>query len=279
MTNGRKAVLLLGKSSTGFEEKQYSFQVKAVRLFTHTRRAFFYVEYKSKRNGIKEMKNRNRRREVVNDNKDDMLNKFIKYVAKQFGNPTGIGGLFSTFIMNCINKKQYDAAVKYLNIATNDTVLDIGFGNGYFIRRLLKNNPPKKIYGVEISNDMLNKVKKRCRKMILDDKLDLQIANVNHLPCQNGIMDKIYTINTFYFWDDINGSFSEIKRVLKQNGMFLNIIYSKEWLDKLIYTRYGFSKYSVEEIKRMTELNGLKVVNVVSIQHEKSYCIIAKNEQ
>jgi hypothetical protein len=36
-----------------------------------------------------------------------MVNSFIKYVGKNFGNPNGIAGKISTKIMNIINQKQY----------------------------------------------------------------------------------------------------------------------------------------------------------------------------
>jgi hypothetical protein len=44
MINIRKAVLLLSKSSTGFGEKQYRFQAKAVRLLPAFGTAFLYAE-------------------------------------------------------------------------------------------------------------------------------------------------------------------------------------------------------------------------------------------
>jgi len=78
-----------------------------------------------------------------------------KYIAQQFGNPTGFGGKISTFIMNCLNRKQYKTVVENIDIQETDTVLDIGFGNGYLLRKLSNKNP-QKICGIEISADMLN---------------------------------------------------------------------------------------------------------------------------
>lgn len=36
-----------------------------------------------------------------------MLNKLLKFIAHQFGNPNGWCGYLATFIMNCNNRKQY----------------------------------------------------------------------------------------------------------------------------------------------------------------------------
>jgi ubiquinone/menaquinone biosynthesis C-methylase UbiE len=177
--------------------------------------------------------------------------------------------------MNRMNGKQYQAVLDNANIQSTDTVLDIGFGNGYLIKKLSKCHP-KQICGVEISQDMLSRVTKKNRQRISDGNLDLRLADVQKLPFDSAMFDKVCTVNTFYFWKDVDSCFSEIKRTLKSDGVFINAVYTKEWLDNWIYTRYGFSKYSVEQITEITEKNGLKVVTVIEIQAKKSLCIISK---
>ena len=206
------------------------------------------------------------------------MKTIYKYIARQFGNPTGFGGKLSTLIMNCLNKKLYKAVVENLNIQTTDTVLDIGFGNGYLVRRLLSENP-QKMCGIEISPDMLEIVAKKSRKKIEQGKIELLLADVQNLPFESALIDKIYTINTVYFWQDIHRGFAEIKRVLKPNGVFLNVIYLKEWLDKLPITQYGFSKYTAEQIEEITAENGLKIERIIEIQPRKSICVIARKQQ
>jgi hypothetical protein len=63
-----------------------------------------------------------------------MLNKFIKYIGGNFGNPYGFAGKISAKIMNIINKRQYKAILDNINLEQNDILLDIGFGNGYLIK-------------------------------------------------------------------------------------------------------------------------------------------------
>jgi len=204
--------------------------------------------------------------------------KFIsKYIAKQFKNPVGFGGRFATFMMNRQNWKQYQSVIDNINIQITDKVFDIGFGNGYLIRKLLKNRPDK-IYGIDISSDMVNLVSSKNREEIKDGKLQLMLGNVQDIPLENSSIDKAYTINTVYFWQDINKGFSEIKRILKPNGLFLNVLYLKEFLDKLPMTQFGYSKYTFEQIEKITVESGLKIENMVEIEHGKSICIIAKKE-
>jgi hypothetical protein len=56
----------------------------------------------------------------------------------------------------------------------------------------------------------------------------------------------------------------------------MNVIYTKEYLDKIIYTKHGFNKYTVEEIKDITEENGMKIIETIEIKKNKSYCIISE---
>ena len=201
----------------------------------------------------------------------------FKCISRQFSNPTGFGGKISTFFMNCLNRKQYDAVVGNIDIQQTDTILDIGFGNGYLIHKLSSKNP-QKIYGIEISADMLNTTTIKNQKKVEQGKIQLLLADIQNLPFEDISIDKVYTVNTVYFWQDIGKGFSEVERVLKPNGIFLNVLYLKKWLDKLPITRYGFSKYTVEQIEKATVESGLKIESILEIQQGKSICVIARKE-
>jgi ubiquinone/menaquinone biosynthesis C-methylase UbiE len=205
------------------------------------------------------------------------MKPIFKYIARQFGNPTGIGGKISTFLMNCLNRKQYNVVVENIDIQQTDTVLDIGFGNGCLIRKLSNKNP-QKMYGIEISADMLNTATRKNQKKIEEGQVQLLLADIQNLPFGDVSIDKAYTVNTVYFWQDIDKGFSEIKRVLKPNGIFLNVLYLKKWLDRLPITQFGFTKYTIEQIEKATANNGLKIESILEIQQEKSICVIAKKE-
>lgn len=198
-----------------------------------------------------------------------------KYIAEQFGKPTGIGGIMSTFIMNRMNQIQYRSVMSNLNCSEKDRVLDIGFGNGYLINHLAKKNKGD-FYGIEISDDMLKVGCKRNSELIKRGKVHLAKGNVIDIPFENSFFDKVYTVNTVYFWKDLDRGLSEIKRVLKPNGVFINAIYSKQWLDAVKYTQYGFSKYTPKELEEVTSRNGLNVFQVIETKKNISYCILSR---
>ncbi|MDR1748804.1 MAG: class I SAM-dependent methyltransferase [Spirochaetaceae bacterium] len=206
-----------------------------------------------------------------------MLNSFIKYVGKNFGNPTGTGGKISTHIMNIINQKQYNAVLKNIKLEPHTSVLDIGFGNGYVIRKILRQHIPVKMYGIEISNDMLKSVSLKNRQHIITGTVQLLLEDIGKTSFAQNTFDTVYTVNTIYFWNDLEKGFSEIKRILKPGGIFLNVLYTKEYLNKIMYTKYGFKKYTIEEIETSTKNSGMQISEIIEIKKKKSYCIIAEN--
>jgi len=206
-----------------------------------------------------------------------MLNKIIKFVGTKCGNPQGIAGRLLTRFMNILNQKQYRAVLDNINLEPDDVVLDIGFGNGYLINKLLKKDIQIKICGIDISNDMVNNVSKKYKRFIDDGYLNLHLENIAKTSFENETYNKIYTVNTMYFWNELEKCFSEIKRILKPDGIFLNAVYTREFLDKIVYTKYGYNKYSIDDVIKITENNGMTIVKLVEIKKNNTYCVISKN--
>ena len=207
-----------------------------------------------------------------------MFSKLIElFFRGQFGKPTGFRGKILAKQLNKENKNQYDTIIKNIGLKANDIILEIGFGNGYLIKELFKQNIPIKIYGIDISKDMINEAKIKNKQEFEDGNLKLFMEDINKTSFDEDFFDKIYTVNTIYFWNNINSPFSEIKHILKPNGLFINIFSVKSHLDTLECTKHGFKKYTLEEIEKTTEDNGFEINKTVEINKNKTYAIIAEN--
>ena len=101
-----------------------------------------------------------------------------EYISNQFSKPRGIGGVISTFVMNKINRKLYESVIENIKVKKGDKVLDIGFGNGQLINELSLVNDGQ-FYGIEISEDMINK---GCKKY---PNLDLRYGNILESPFES----------------------------------------------------------------------------------------------
>lgn len=192
-----------------------------------------------------------------------------QYIAQQFGKPTGIGGRLATWLMNLINRKLYRICNDLVKEHNPKKILDIGFGNGYTLKYISKSSTRLQLYGIDISADALKMAKRR-----LGNKATLSIGNIENLNFESNSIDLVYTINTFYFWQNQQKALSEVKRVLTDGGVFVNICYTKKYLNKIHYTNYGFTKMDNVDILDQHRRAGFSTVTLVDINPDKSFYII-----
>lgn len=203
------------------------------------------------------------------------MGRFSRYIGSQFGNPRGFIGKCCCVIMNVINKAMYRKVVSLLSAEEDANILDIGYGNGYLTQQIYKKYKSN-IYGIDISEDMKLVANKRNHKGVLAGKIHLQVGDCCALPYNNDFFDNVVSINTIYFWNDTLKGLQEINRTLKANGSFYNVVYTKEWLQKLSYTRVGFKFFEREEFLRLGEEAGFTKVEIRDISKDKSFVVIYK---
>ena len=203
------------------------------------------------------------------------MSKFTEYIGKQFGNPHGFVGKVCCAIMNIINKAMYKKTVSLLHISDYDNVLDIGYGNGYLLQCIYK-KAKVNLYGIDISEDMKVLASKRNKKAMRDGNLHLEIGDCCNLKYPEKYFDAVTSINTVYFWSDTVKGLSEIYRMLKEGASFYNVVYTKEWLDKLSYTKKGFKKYEPEQLIEFGKQAGFDDIEVREILKGESFGVIYK---
>lgn len=141
------------------------------------------------------------------------------YVASQLEKPSGfLGSRFIGRMMNRGNEHLESLAVNCSDINPNYHVLEIGFGNGKLLKQLNAAVTNGKIYGVDISNDLIKQVSNKMRQEIESGKLQLYLAGVSNIPLPDNSIDCIITCNTIYFWPEPLADAKELLRVLKPNG-------------------------------------------------------------
>ena len=201
------------------------------------------------------------------------MSKFTEYIGSQFGNPRGFIGKVCCVIMNVINKAMYKNAVSLIEISPDANLLDIGYGNGYLLNYVYKKTKAN-LYGIDISEDMKIQATRKNKPAQKDDKLFLDIGDCCDLKYEDDFFEAITSINTVYFWQDTVKGLSEIYRTLKPNGSFYNVVYTKEWLDKLAYTEKGFKKYGEQELAAFGRKAGFDNIQVKDIVKGKSFVVI-----
>jgi ubiquinone/menaquinone biosynthesis C-methylase UbiE len=180
--------------------------------------------------------------------------------------------------LNRHNEKMNLFAVEMLEIQPTDRVLDIGFGGGVTIEKMLKTIDAGKIYGVDFSRGMVAQAKQKFRLAIESDKVSLEFADVRGLPFESNTFDKICTVNTIYFWDDPLANLQEIKRVIKHGGKLVVGIRSADKMKDLPVTQYNFRLYDPGAVRELLLEAGFNEVSIACRDDLKlDYAMITAN--
>ena len=69
-------------------------------------------------------------------------------------------------------------------------------------------------------------------------------------------------MNTIYFWDNPEAYLKEIQRVMKPGAQLSIAFVTKDFLQSLPFTKYGFDAFTDEDIKKMSVLCGLTLERI-----------------
>jgi len=187
----------------------------------------------------------------------------FKAIAEQLRKPHGSAGKEVGAMMNKGNELMNMAAIEQLEIKSNDIVLEIGMGNGYFVRNILAKDETIKYIGCDYSEEMVAEAFNYNNDFVKKGQARFNRANVLKLPYTNEYFTKVFTVNTIYFWDKTEIVLSEIKRVLKKNGELIISLRPRSIMDKLPVTSYGFTTFSKDDCIELLTNHGFEVVNVL----------------
>jgi ubiquinone/menaquinone biosynthesis C-methylase UbiE len=189
-----------------------------------------------------------------------------KYIAKQAGYPSGVFSGLVAALLNRTTSHINDVTIQLLDIKPTDHVLDIGFGGGATVQKIVRLAPNGLVAGIEISEAMLKRGKKKFGKLISQGKVDIREGSASKIPFESDCFDKVSTVNTIFFWPDPAAGMEEIIRVMKPKGRFV-LTYSKKL--PFNFTRYGFNLYQEEQTRDMLGKAGFTDIQVKTVEHPR----------
>ena len=187
----------------------------------------------------------------------------LKNIAKQLSCPEGEHGIKTGEMMHASNIGMTTSAIEALDLKSDENILEIGHGNGGHIAQLLSKAENLKYYGADTSETMIAEAKEINQDFVDKGTVHFELTDGATLPFKNNQFDKIFTVNTLYFWSNPSEYLNEIKRVLKPNGILALCFADKTFMQNLPFISYGFTLYEVEKIKELLESAGFKIKNTL----------------
>ncbi|SEM32415.1 Methyltransferase domain-containing protein [Chitinophaga rupis] len=192
----------------------------------------------------------------------------LQGIARQLSHPQGEEGLKIAANMKVGNGGMIQRTIDLLACESNNTVLEIGPADGGYVPYLLSRALHLRYYGIDISETMLAQARQQHAALITNGMASFTLGNGRELPYDNDFFDKVYTVNTLYFWEEPLALLAEIKRVLKPGGRLAIGIRSKSIMEKLPFTQYGFELYDTAKATTLLQKAGFTIQQAVEEKEE-----------
>ena len=176
----------------------------------------------------------------------------LKSFFSQCARPEGFLGRMMLRFMNFGHAPLTNWGLGLIEIHDRWTMLDIGCGGGATLKRLLRRSEGAKVYGIDISEESVEKAR-RVNAKVLDKQVFVTQGSAEKLPYEDGKFDLVTAVETVYFWPNLPDCLKEVKRVLKPGGQFAIMVEVIEndsmWTDIV----KGMTAYSPEQLKKLLD--------------------------
>lgn len=176
--------------------------------------------------------------------KEEVTNMFDK-IAPMYD---FLNGLLSLNIDTWWRKK----AIQYLDPAKSKTLLDIATGTADLALEAHKQLSCDKVVGLDISSNMIDIAKKKINKKGLEKVLTFEVGDSENLRFENESFDAATVGFGVRNFGDLDKGLSEIFRVLKKDGTFVVLEFSRPTIFPFKQLFNMYFRYILPLIGRLT---------------------------
>ncbi len=155
------------------------------------------------------------------------------------------------------------------SIHSNEVILDVGAGSGYFSLAIAKMLSTGKVICLDLSEEMLNRLERKAEKEGIKDKIQILKRGASSSGLKDESVDLVVSNFALHEFSSPETVLMEMIRVLKPNGrVIITDLLSNSWLGKMeVVSADAHGPYSVDELKAFFTKYGLKDVKVSSIKY------------
>jgi len=130
-----------------------------------------------------------------------------------------------------------EQAIEHMQIPTHATVLDVGCGSGWAARLMAQRARDGRVVGIDVSDEMV-----RLGHVESADypNVEFQVASAEQLPFGDSEFSHAFSMESLYYYTDIERALAEIRRVLNPGGLFMAVVDlyeentpSHQWIEML----------------------------------------------
>jgi len=159
-----------------------------------------------------------------------------------------------------------EQAIVKMQIPANAVVLDVGCGSGWAARLIATQASQGHVIGIDVSDEMIRLASDQSRDF---PNLEFKVASAESLPFGDAKFSHAFSMESLYYYADIEAAAREIRRVLRPGGLFVTVVDlykenepSHQWIDNLnvpvhllsandyraLFERVGFSDVRDERV-------------------------------
>jgi|WetSurMetagenome_2_1015567.scaffolds.fasta_scaffold84619_2 cyclopropane fatty-acyl-phospholipid synthase-like methyltransferase len=205
-----------------------------------------------------------------------MKNIYINYIASQLKKPTGFIGHIVSNKMQKMNEPIYDWMISVLNIERAKNVLEIGYGTGIMMNRIVSNYKNVKVYGIDFSKIMFDKAKFYNDKYIKQGRIHLDFGDL--LSYNSSIkFDVVFGLNVIYFWNKLTPYFEKIFSLMNTGGvLYLYMRDTNDFKNHQMAKTVIFNMHDKKDIRTKMESCGFNQVNFIEMNLNGMKCCCIK---
>lgn len=196
-------------------------------------------------------------------------------LASQLRHPSGEKGIEIAQMMHETNIGMTKNAITNLNLTSGDSILELGHGNADHLKTLFFQSDEILYTGLEISSLMNQKAKELNSVFVNSRKADFVLYDGKTIPFSDNQFDKLFTVNTLYFWENPSELLTELSRVLKPKALFSLTFAHRSFMETLPFTPFGFKLYNPDEAIELVNQSPF----ILKLQDQQKEVVMTKDGQ
>ncbi len=177
--------------------------------------------------------------------------------------PRGVVGRITLMMMNLGHRSIYSNAARALELKADDDLLEVGCGNGYFLKKYASH--VHSVAGLDLSETSIEMAKKKHKDRVRSETAAFVQGDASQLPWEDDKFSVVTSMGSFTGFPRPLESLKEMHRVLRPGG---RAVVSIEWNaeDGLDHTKevrdYGMWIWTEEEVRTMMKEGGFSDISI-----------------